>query len=494
MQTPDDSTRFRSLARVGAHFLGALAIGACTASTPDTGGSTDAAGTGDARLVYKDVGAPADARLFERDEGPTPDARWPAGGGDGGGGLAAGGGGTPAPDAGPGGTGGHTPAPDGGTGGAPNPGGTGGGPVGGDGGSGGAPPPPPPAGDCRACGDDAECAGLGESGRCSMLLGGSFCTRGCAGGAACPEGYRCAFDRCVPAGARCDGCATTGCAPDLRCNLDNGFCEARLGRCQACAADADCAGTGQCAQLGFVRVCLDPCGGGCPEGFACSDGVCAPASGLCDACGGCVAPTPFCNLLTRACQACGLGAPCPEGQICDADGLCVEPEPGVECRADLDCRDGARPFCVEASCVACRRQGDCRAGFACDAATGACAASPCAGVACQAGSACDPATGTCAPGCAADADCGADDLRCNAATGQCHQIDQRCDPDGQRSVCAPGGECVPDPLDPNRRVCTCAFEDPANFQEANEDHRIPCPPEGRCLQLGRDPGVCLGGR
>jgi hypothetical protein len=329
-----------------------------------------------------------------------------------------------------------------------------------------------------------------------MLLGGSFCTRGCAGGAACPDGYRCAFDRCVPAGARCDGCATTGCAGDLRCNLDNGFCEARLGRCQACSADADCADAGRCTQLGFVRVCLDPCGAGCPEGFACdaATNACAPASGLCDACGGCVAPTPFCNLLTRACQACGLGVPCPAGQICDMDGRCIEPEPGVECRADLDCRDDERPFCRASACVACRQQADCRAGFACDAATGTCIASPCAGVACQAGSACDPATGGCRPGCAADADCGADDLRCNAATGQCYQDDQRCDADGLRSVCAPGGECVPDPLDANRRVCTCAFTDPTDFQEPNEAHRIPCQPGGRCLQLGRDPGVCLGGR
>ena len=123
-----------------------------------------------------------------------------------------------------------------------------------------------------------------------------------------------------------------------------------------------------------------------------------------------------------------------------------------------------------------------------------CADHPCAGIACQAGSACDAAGARCAPGCAADADCGADDLRCNAATGQCYQADQRCDANSMRSVCAPGGACVADPFNPMQRICTCAFTDPSNFQEPNDQHRIPCQPGGTCVQIGNNPGACIQGQ
>lgn len=357
-----------------------------------------------------------------------------------------------------------------------------------------APPPPPPANVCQACAAPADCAALGPGADCSQLIGGTFCTTSCANGEACGDGFRCAFNRCVPAGARCDGCATTPCDPGLRCNLDNGNCEARLGRCTACGNDTDCTDGFGCRPLSFLNVCLAACDAGtpCDAGFHCEAGTCMPDSGICDACGGCVAPTPVCNLLTRMCMECGPGTPCPAGQICAADGTCTAPDPGVDCNADLDCRDPALPHCVESHCVVCRDANDCHAGQICDA--GACVDQPCAGIACQSGSACDPASQHCGPGCAVDADCGADDLRCNAASGQCFQVDQRCDPDGLRSVCAPGSACVADPLDAMRRVCTCAFADPSDFQETNDRHRIPCQPGGTCLQLGNNPGVCLQGR
>lgn len=492
MNTPPRSRFLRpALALLLPVALLTLACGDAATSGKTAADAT--ASPADARLVYADgTSSEADARLVFRDAGPAT--------GD----LGTGGSGGPGGSGGDGGASGGA----GGKGGEAVPGGSGGGPVPGgalaDAAVGGASTPDAAPGpdaasplvgdDCAPCGGNDDCSGLGESGQCSMLLGGSFCTRGCAGGAACPGGFRCLFDRCVPAGARCDSCATRPCDAGQRCNLDNGFCEALAVRCQGCGADADCADGMTCHALGFVRVCLPGCGGGeaCPEGFQCAEGACAPVSGFCDACGGCAAPTPFCNLATRACQQCGFGAPCPDGQVCEMDGTCAAPEPGVQCRADLDCRMAGTPFCVASTCVSCRDGNDCRAGQACEA--GACVAQACAGVSCQSGSACDPQTNLCAPGCAADADCGADGLLCNVATGQCYQDDQRCDPAGAASVCAPGGACVADPLDANRRVCTCAFTDPSNFQEPNDQHRIPCQPGGTCVQIGNNPGVCIRGR
>ena len=354
------------------------------------------------------------------------------------------------------------------------------------------------AGLCAPCDDNAVCASLGAGSECSMLFGGRFCTSACAadGPDACPPGYRCGFGRCIPAGARCDGCATAPCDLDQRCNLDNGMCEARSGRCGGCASEADCEEGFLCSALPIGQACLSICGADtpCPATFTCRDGACQPDAGFCDACGGCLAPTPICNVLTRVCQACGGGQPCPLGRVCDERNACVEPPAGVDCLSGLDCREAEAPHCEAGACVSCRADADCRVGQRCELS--ACVDAPCAAFACQSGSVCAVGDGgaVCGPGCADDAACLAPELRCNVSTGQCFQRDQRCDPDGLVAVCAPGAACIDDPTDARRTLCTCARANPTDFIEPNEAHRIPCQPGGYCLQLGNDPGVCIASR
>ncbi len=199
-------------------------------------------------------------------------------------------------------------------------------------------------------------------------------------------------------------------------------------------------------------------------------------------------------MRSRECLECGPGHPCAEPLVCDADGDCVQPEPGQDCLGDLDCRDPERALCHEQRCVACRGDAECGAGSAC--VDGACVAQPCAGVACQQGAQCDPASARCllpdgSPGCQDAGACGGAGLRCNADTGQCYQEDQRCDPEGLVSVCAPGGVCQPDPFDDERTVCSCLFADPNNPFEPNEEHLVPCQPDGICVQLGAGAGACI---
>lgn len=349
---------------------------------------------------------------------------------------------------------------------------------------------------CTPCDDDAQCQQrIGLEARCAELLGTRSCLHGCAANDDCAAGFFCIEGRCTPGGARCDSCVINGCPAGQRCNTLIGTCEDRTGRCGNCREDVDCADGLTCRQVGFVRNCLEPCAGGaCPANFTCTDGSCAPTSGICDTCGGgCAGERPLCNFITGQCVQCAPGNPCPAGAICDDAGTCVAPPPGVECNTSLDCRDPARPYCAERQCLGCRNDADCDPGEACDPAGRCAAGDPCERVDCQAGAAC--AAGVCVdpagdPACAADADCPGDGRRCNAATGQCYRNDQQCDPAGDIAVCHPGASCVQNPINANEHVCTCARRDPNNFGEPNEDHRIPCQPGGTCLQLGDQPGIC----
>ncbi|MCA9537264.1 MAG: hypothetical protein KC620_00165 [Myxococcales bacterium] len=358
---------------------------------------------------------------------------------------------------------------------------------------------PPVIGEaCGPCEDDAECvAGVGPGAGCNDLIGGRFCLAGCDDDRDCPAFHACLGNRCTPAGARCDSCAVQGCPAGQHCNGFTGLCEDRAGRCGGCREQVDCQEGLFCREVALgASNCLEPCAqdGGCAPGFECDAGACRPSQGFCDPCGVCPPVAPVCDFLTGNCSECNDVTACPEGQVCAEGGDCIDPPAGVECLRGSDCRTEERPFCQDDLCVACRGDDDCGVGRACQA--GACeAVDPCSQITCQAGTQCQDGhcvDGQGLPACGIDADCGADALRCNGATGQCYRADQTCDPDGMTAVCAPGGRCQPAPFGQPGFVCSCARTNPGDFQEPNEAHRIPCQPGGFCLQIGDQPGICTG--
>ena len=371
-------------------------------------------------------------------------------------------------------------------------------------------PPPVPIREvevCEACEGADDCRGLGEGAACSLLVGGAFCTVPCdpVRPDRCDVGYQCVLGQCVPAGSRCDSCATARCGIEARCDLQSGLCEPRRGRCGACDRDETCGPDLVCTAVGDARICADRCNeqgdAPCPGLLVCVNGACLLPSGQCDPCAGCAGETPACNPTTGLCTACGPEWPCAAGQVCNPAGQCIEGPEGVQCVADPDCaRPDAEPsFCVQGNCVSCRDRLDCNPSEACE--EGECVVRTCAGMACQAGSACRPELGVdvCSTdderaACREDADCAdgaAPERVCNPPTGQCYQADQRCDLDGARTVCAPGSECQPDPMDPARALCVCARRDAADADEPNDQHRIPCQPGGICLQIGMELGMCV---
>lgn len=362
--------------------------------------------------------------------------------------------------------------------------------------------PQPGGGLCRPCGADADCAELGAGARCTPFADGAYCTSACAGDGDCPEGYDCidAVGQCLPAGLRCTGCLVDGCGPGEVCDFSNGQCTSPRDVCGTCRGDAGCRDGLTCGPLGNNQYCLTPCPDGqCGAGFTCADGLCKPQSGMCDACQGqCGAATPYCVPDQGRCAACGPGHPCGQGLNCNPQTFACE-EGGGRCNTDLDCQgDAARPICFGGNCIGCLQDSDCAPRNACNPETRLCEANACAGVVCQRGAACDPATGRCNPGCQGPQDCAAPDIMsCNGQTGQCYYTDGACDVGGGDGVCAPGGTCNLNPLDPMMRgICSCEKENPADFTSPD---RIGCQPGHTCLQFQLDPsmpaapGICLGG-
>ncbi|MDQ3037446.1 MAG: DUF1565 domain-containing protein, partial [Myxococcota bacterium] len=125
----------------------------------------------------------------------------------------------------------------------------------------------------------------------------------------------------------------------LRC--EEGFAPSRTGRCVpiwdrlclACADDGDCGdfeGAG-CVALGGERRCAIDCALGCPDGYACAGGVCAPAGGSCS-----------CDPGDAFSLACALfdpeGERCAGSAVCDDGSLSECAAPAEVCdEVDNDC-------------------------------------------------------------------------------------------------------------------------------------------------------------
>lgn len=155
-----------------------------------------------------------------------------------------------------------------------------------------------------------------------------YCSRACAGAAACPVDYRCAGGA-VPACARRDGAPGLGdrcvdtCAPDLVCQgqgADFLFCTTDCATANECGSYLKCT-AGRCELPDAVSV---PFGGACAStGLAvpirCADGLSCYENGLEAYCAG----------------PCSPASPCPTGFGCigqdDGDGACrlgLADEPG----------------------------------------------------------------------------------------------------------------------------------------------------------------------
>ena len=157
------------------------------------------------------------------------------------------------------------------------------------------------------CAADTDCG----SGAC--LLDGAFryCTEACTADVECVEGFHCREGSC----ARGDR-SSTG---------------------EVCAVTEDCVGGDTCEGEGARRFCTHPCttDGACPEGFACTDGLCdtdlrvdgEPCASDDQCLGGTCGDTPAGRRCT---SACGAGAPCAPGLECrrlgdGADAVCTPP-------------------------------------------------------------------------------------------------------------------------------------------------------------------------
>ena len=176
---------------------------------------------------------------------------------------------------------------------------------------------------------------------------------------------------------------------------------------------AGCAGTsGPITATGAdMAACSGAgCSGACASDADCHAGLkCDPVSQACVAClkdADCAADS-LCQVATHTCaRGCSRSRGCPDdGGVCELDaGICLE------CGADSDCADHARPRCYAAAgrCVACLPA----------PATPNCAR----------GTYCGQQNNvfTCLPGCAGDADCGDGSAPDGGSSARCDLQQHRC--------------------------------------------------------------------
>jgi hypothetical protein len=211
---------------------------------------------------------------------------------------------------------------------------------------------------CDACDESDNCA----TGYC-LGWGGNeaFCGENCSSDSDCASGFHCQEinddipDQCIPDNGYCH---------DAGANIPNG---------DFCYGHQTCEG-GVCLVMSEEIYCSQTCTGWCPEGMACTNGVCLkagdkPYGALCDEASECV--TGMCINFTLSYGTCTLpcganGGTCPNGNQCYFDSICVPPGTslnGQPCYTPIQCQG---TYCIEGSCTQpCASTATCPAGTTC---------------------------------------------------------------------------------------------------------------------------------
>ena len=363
---------------------------------------------------------------------------------------------------------------------------------------------------CAGCGADAECRAKSPA------------LPACRGDGQCVECTAGNSGKCGGATPVCNDKLNlcVECTSSARCGGKTPICGAS-DKCQACAADAECAALGDPARFACAA------GGACVECTATNALKCAGATPVCDtklnlcvecaSSANCSGATPICGSNDK-CRACGSEADCaglndPRRFACGGSGACVEctAANAGACTGTTPVCDAARSVCVQCTssshcggstpicggnnrCQGCAADGDC-AGLG-DAARGACAGSgACVQCTSANASACTGATPVCNTAsnrcveCVGDAQCTSDASKSfcvqnacrgcqSAASGACGARDS------SKPVCLGTGICVQCTA-AERAACTGTTP----VCEASTNTCRACAADSECAGIG--PGVCM---
>lgn len=222
------------------------------------------------------------------------------------------------------------------------------------------------AGICVQCVSNQQCSGATP--QCDTARNVCVaCTQDthCSTGQVCDEGSCVACrddDHCGGTTAYCDTPTNScvACLDDTHCTArNNSRCVSNGHTCAPCTRDAQCEEDAPFCREGLCVECRE--NGDCGEG-----GLCDVASGQCGECNSdadcTTADRARCDIATHTCTGCTEGAQCAGkpgiGALCrEADGVCVDCTNNAECSADP-----ARSLCSPAGeCIPCTADVDCAA-------------------------------------------------------------------------------------------------------------------------------------
>ncbi len=239
----------------------------------------------------------------------------------------------------------------------------------------------PTPGDCQKCAEDKDCLG----GRVCVTIGDAkHCANPCTKEADCGSGYSCfGTDKkaCLPGLFQCKDCLVSGCKAGELCNPDSGKCMTQTVTCKGCQSDGECGPGNRCyGNTGGTKACVPECpSNSCPKGGQCKANdkgvnVCAwtfesgccfgdNCSGPTDPCAACTGAKPKC--VNKTCVECAQETDCGANKTC-VNNACVD-KTTTNCTAPTPHYSAAKNQCCE-----CLNNTNCANGNTCDAATCKC--------------------------------------------------------------------------------------------------------------------------